>query len=123
MANSILANYVQREAEMKRLQEQLEKMQNDPRLQNARQFQSDVTALMEKYEISADDAVQIIKPELAQQPQAKEADNKPKRRLKVYTNPHTGEKVETRGGNHKTIKEWKAEYGDEEVNGWAEFVE
>jgi len=123
MANSILATYAQREAEVKRLQEQLEKMQGDPRLQKAVEFQKEVTALMEKYEISADDAVHIIKPELAEQGASKVSDNKPKRRLKLYTNPHTGEKVETRGGNHKTIKAWKEQYGDEEVNGWAQFVE
>jgi hypothetical protein len=31
--------------------------------------------------------------------------------VKVYKNPHSGEIVETKGGNHKTLKQWKAEHG------------
>jgi hypothetical protein len=38
--------------------------------------------------------------------------------VKVYKNPHTGEVVETKGGNHKTLKEWKAEYGSDTVESW-----
>lgn len=33
-------------------------------------------------------------------------------------NPHTGEVVETKGGNHKTRKEWKAEHGSVNVESW-----
>ena len=41
-----------------------------------------------------------------------------KRKLKVFKNPHTGEVVETKGGNHKTLKAWKEEYGKETVDAW-----
>jgi len=40
------------------------------------------------------------------------------RALKTYKNPHTGEVVETKGGNHKTLKKWKVEYSSEEVESW-----
>jgi NAD(P)-dependent dehydrogenase (short-subunit alcohol dehydrogenase family) len=30
--------------------------------------------------------------------------------FKVYKNPRTGEVVETKGGNHNQLKEWKAEH-------------
>lgn len=125
MNNSILADYTQREAEVKYLQEELEKLQSDPRLQKAIQFQNDVNELMVKYEISIDDAVKIIKPELADKQQngiPVKKKNK-KRRLKLYTNPHTGETLETRGGNNKIIQSWKEKHGEEDVNSWAEFVE
>lgn len=46
------------------------------------------------------------------------SDGRKKRSLKVYKNPHTKEVVETRGGNHKIIQEWKAQYGNEEVVSW-----
>jgi hypothetical protein len=26
--------------------------------------------------------------------------------------------VETKGGNHKTLKEWKAKYGSDKVESW-----
>ncbi|MFC2990624.1 hypothetical protein [Halomonas tibetensis] len=38
------------------------------------------------------------------------ATGRAKRKLKIYKNPNTGEVVETRGGNQKTLKAWKNEY-------------
>jgi hypothetical protein len=40
------------------------------------------------------------------------------REIKVYQNPHTGELVETKGGNQKTLKEWKAKHGSDTVESW-----
>ncbi|TDV40909.1 hypothetical protein EDF87_118105 [Pseudomonas helmanticensis] len=40
------------------------------------------------------------------------------RELKTYKNPHTGEVVETKGGNHKTLKEWKTKHGSDMVESW-----
>lgn len=48
---------------------------------------------------------------------------KNKRRLKRYTNPHTHEVVETRGGNHKKIKAWRNEHGNAAVDSWAEYAD
>lgn len=42
------------------------------------------------------------------------------RSVKVYHNPHNGETVETKGGNHKVLKAWKAQYGAETVESWLE---
>ncbi len=36
----------------------------------------------------------------------------------TYLNPHTGETITTAGHNHKTLKEWKAKWGKDEVKGW-----
>jgi hypothetical protein len=38
--------------------------------------------------------------------------------LKRYTNPHTNEAIETKGGNHRQLKEWKEQWGAEVVEGW-----
>jgi hypothetical protein len=40
------------------------------------------------------------------------------RQIKQYHNPHTGEVIETKGGNHKQLKEWKAEHGGDVVESW-----
>ena len=40
------------------------------------------------------------------------------RQVKQYKNPHNGEIIETKGGNHKLLKQWKAEYGGDEVESW-----
>ncbi len=40
------------------------------------------------------------------------------RELKTYVNPNNGARVETKGGNHKILKEWKTQYGADVVDGW-----
>lgn len=40
------------------------------------------------------------------------------RMVKRYKNPHTGEVIETKGGNHKGLKQWKDQYGADEVQNW-----
>lgn len=42
------------------------------------------------------------------------------RMVKVYKNPHDGSVVETKGGNNKTLKAWKTQYGAETVDSWLE---
>ncbi|MNG28486.1 hypothetical protein D3C84_1137530 [compost metagenome] len=46
------------------------------------------------------------------------AGNRKPRQIKIYKNPNSGEVVETKGGNHKTLKEWKAQYGSDTVESW-----
>ncbi len=38
--------------------------------------------------------------------------------MKVYENPNTGDRIETKGGNHKILKAWKSEYGNDVVESW-----
>ncbi|MNE44365.1 hypothetical protein D3C80_1385870 [compost metagenome] len=40
------------------------------------------------------------------------------REVKRYKNPHSGEVVETKGGNHKILKQWKQEHGSDTVESW-----
>lgn len=118
---AILTNYIRTQAQLKELQQQLEKMQDDPRLQAELEFKTKLQALMEQYGKSVRDVVQLLSPEKAEASTA--SNGRAKRRLKRYTNPHTNEIVETRGGNHKTVKAWKDQYGEEVVQSWSEFVE
>ncbi|HCL3538930.1 TPA: H-NS histone, partial [Pseudomonas aeruginosa] len=37
---------------------------------------------------------------------------------KIYEHPDTKERIETKGGNHKTLKVWKEEHGSEMVESW-----
>lgn len=42
------------------------------------------------------------------------------RPLMRYRNALTGEVLETKGANHKTLREWKAAYGQDLVESWRE---
>lgn len=61
-------------------------------------------------------------PELASGVPAGKAQDGVKRRrarvMKVYTNPHNGKIVETKGGNNKTLKAWKEQFGGDVVESW-----
>lgn len=40
------------------------------------------------------------------------------RKAMVYENPHTGQKVVTKGANHRTLNEWREQYGEDVVASW-----
>lgn len=44
------------------------------------------------------------------------------RKVKRYENPHTNEYIETKGGNNKTLKEWRQKWPNE-VDSWATIIE
>jgi hypothetical protein len=76
--------------------------------------------LLAKYGYSLKDVVNLLDPQTGRRAPAAESQTgtrKP-RQLKVYKNPHTGEVVETKGGNHKTLKDWKAQHGSATVESW-----
>lgn len=84
------------------------------------EFETKLRALLAKYGYSLKDVINLLDPQAGRRAptaESKAGSRKP-RQLKVYKNPHTGEVVETKGGNHKTLKEWKAKYGSDKVESW-----
>ena len=115
--SNLLADYAQNEKMLKELQQKLERMQNDPRLQSELEFKEKLEALMDKYEKSSREVLELLNPDQNAKP-VEQAGQRRKRKLKIFENPTTGEVVETRGGNQKTLKAWKEEHGDEAVESW-----
>ncbi|GLU37607.1 hypothetical protein Pssp01_17000 [Pseudomonas sp. NBRC 100443] len=77
--------------------------------------------LMGEYGKSLRDIVAILDPSVAAVSIRGTRASQPRRRervVKVYKNPNTGEVVETKGGNHKVLKAWKAEHGNDVVESW-----
>ncbi|MFZ5957225.1 histone-like nucleoid-structuring protein, MvaT/MvaU family [Pseudomonas knackmussii] len=109
----------------KALAEQLahfEALKNDNGLKKEIEFEEKLKDLMSQYGKSLRDVVAILDPESARDAVRRGPRTAPSirraRAIKVYKNPHTGETVETKGGNHKVLKAWKAEYGNETVESW-----
>ncbi|MFP4137011.1 MAG: histone-like nucleoid-structuring protein, MvaT/MvaU family [Halomonas sp.] len=123
---SLLNDYMQMEQQLKELQANLDRLQNDKRLQAELEFKEKLEALMKQYDKSAADVIALLDPKPAA-PAAKAASSgtggRRKRKLKIYKNPNTGEVVETRGGNQKTLKAWKDEFGSDTVESWLVRVE
>lgn len=113
---SLIAEFRNTEADLKALQDRLDALKNDERLQRDLEFQEKLKALMAEYNKSLRNIIEIIDPSRVETTPtaARKA-----RVVKTYTNPHTGEVIETKGGNHKGLKVWKQEFGSDEVESWA----
>ncbi|WP_447751258.1 histone-like nucleoid-structuring protein, MvaT/MvaU family [Pseudomonas nicosulfuronedens] len=110
-----------REAERK-LQEQLallEKLKSDGGLKKELEFKDQLQALMDQYDMNLRNVIDILDPQTSTEPAAAQQQRRT-RQLKVYKNPHNGETIETKGGNHKTLKAWKQQYGGDTVESWLE---
>lgn len=107
----------------KALQEQLaqlESLKKDAGLKKEIEFEEKLKALMATYGKSLREIILILDP--SQGKAGAPAANAPKTRrarvVKVYQNPHTGELIETKGGNHRGLKAWKEQYGAATVDSW-----
>ncbi|GLU37305.1 histone-like nucleoid-structuring protein, MvaT/MvaU family [Pseudomonas sp. NBRC 100443] len=100
----------------------LESLKNDTALKKEIEFEEKLKALMGEYGKSLRDIVAILDPSVTAAASIRGARvSQSKRRervVKVYKNPNTSEVVETKGGNHKVLKAWKAEYGNDVVESW-----
>ncbi|RMM58035.1 H-NS family protein MvaT [Pseudomonas syringae] len=117
---SKLAEYRQLEKHLAEQLQALEKMKGDDGLKKEIEFETKLRKLLEHYGFSLKHIVNLLDPQASARGQtsAKPAGTRKPRELKVYKNPNTGEVIETKGGNHRALKEWKAEYGADVVEGW-----
>lgn len=116
-------------SEYRALQEQiaqhtsrLETLKTDPGLQAEIDFETRLKDLLQAYGKSLSDVISILDPSSATQgrgvPRQSGLVTRRPRQVKVYRNPLTGEIVESKGGNHKLLGAWKAQFGHEEVESW-----
>jgi len=100
---------------------ELEAMKGSSELQAEIEFETKLRDLLNKYGYSLRDIINILDPQAnrrAAAPAAAEKTPRRARQVKQYKNPHNGEVIETKGGNHKLLKEWKSQYGSDEVESW-----
>lgn len=116
---SKLAEYRALEKSLQEQLAQLDALKNDNALKQEMAFEEKLRSLMAEYGKSLKDIIAILDPQ-ARTAQAKTVTTSSRRarQTKVYRNPHNGEVVETKGGNHKILKQWKEQYGADAVEGW-----
>jgi len=117
---SKLAEFRQLEKNLAEQLQALEALKGDAGLKKEIEFETKLRDLLATYGYSLKDVINLIEPQAGRRAPAavsKVGTRRP-RQVKVYKNPHTGEVVETKGGNHKTLKEWKAKHGAEAVESW-----
>lgn len=118
---SRLAEYRRLEQQLAQQLAELEAMKSDGAIQAEMEFENKLRGLLGEYGYSLRDVINILDPQARgrqQPPVAAEKTSRKPRELKVYKNPHSGELVQTKGGNHAILKTWKAEHGAEVVESW-----
>lgn len=117
---SKLAEFRQLEKHLAEQLQALETLKGDVGLKKEIEFETKLRALLGEYGYSLKDVINLLDPQVGRRTPAvesKSGSRKP-RQVKAYKNPHSGEVVETKGGNHKTLKEWKAKHGSDTVESW-----
>jgi hypothetical protein len=117
---SKLAEFRQLEKHLAEQLQALEVLKGDAGLKEEIEFETKLRALLTEYGFSLKDIVNLLDPKARRRaPAAGSKSSSPKpRQVKVYKNPKSGEVVETKGGNNRTLKEWKAKYGADTVESW-----
>ncbi len=118
---SRLAEFRQLEQQLAAQLAELEALKGSSELQAEIQFENKLRDLLAQYGYSLRDIINILDPQAnrrAATPVVAEKTARRARQVKQYKNPNNGEIIETKGGNHKLLKEWKAEYGSDTVETW-----
>ncbi|WP_455233512.1 histone-like nucleoid-structuring protein, MvaT/MvaU family [Geopseudomonas aromaticivorans] len=121
---SLINEFRSTQAAIEELQKRLEALKQDERLQQEIEFEKAVRDAMAKFGKTEKDVLALFAPAPVEAKAGKkvavvgEAPARRTRTLKKYKNPHDGSVIETKGGNHKLLKEWKAKYGADVVEGW-----
>ncbi|MBC3363954.1 DNA binding protein [Pseudomonas sp. Z5-35] len=123
---SLITEYNATKQAIEELQQRLADLSKDDKLQKELEFEGKLRTLMGEYSKSLRDIIALLDPEAksskAPRGAVKTTGTKRARKVKQYKNPHNGEVIETKGGNHKTLKEWKAKWGGDVVEGWATLL-
>lgn len=117
---SLITQYKETEAAILELQKKLAALH--PSVQPELDLQKELQEFVASKGISLRKGALLIFPDFEPQANVAPGNDQPKtrraREVKIYQNPHNGEIVETKGGNQKTLKEWKAQHGADTVESW-----
>lgn len=97
---------------------ELEALKNDSSLKQEMEFETKLRALLNEYGYGLRQVVLILDPQAVSSASIDQKATRKARAVKVYRNPHSGEIVETKGGNQRTLKAWKDEYSADVVESW-----
>lgn len=115
---SRLAEFRAAEKALQEQMAQLEVLKNDTGLKREIEFEQKLLNLMKTHDKGLRDIIAILDPKMMSKGAQPAAKQRRARVVKVYENPHSGELIETKGGNHRGLKAWKAEFGAQTVESW-----
>ena len=113
----------QLEKQLVQLEKELKSIENSAAFRKENAVKKALASLMKKHGCSKTDLIALLQNDTSAPAKRRRAPTKAKssrkpRKLKIFKNPNTGETVETRGGNHKVLKAWKAKYKLTNIDDW-----
>lgn len=92
----------------------------DPEFAKDKEFETKLRALLGEYHRSLRDIVNLLDPESRRPAAFRTAEPKARKARQVtrFTNPESGESVESKGGNNRILKAWNEKYGKDVVKSW-----
>lgn len=117
--SAVINEYRATEEAIKELQERLNSLAQSQAFQKELEFSEKLRALMDAYGKSPSEVITFLDPRSTQSSKVtKSSAMRRTRKTNQYKNPHTGQVIETKGSNHKILKEWKATWGGPVVDAW-----
>ena len=121
---SLINEFRETKERIKELEERLASLSQDSKLKKELEFEEKLRVLMNEYSKSLRDITVILDPPAVRgATKSTSTRTRSPRKMKQYNNPNTGEVIETKGGNHKTLKEWKAKWGGDTVESWVTLLD
>jgi hypothetical protein len=111
----------QMEAALAKLKKEIENLEKSESYKREQSLIRGVEKLLSKFGKTKAELVEFLSDGTASYAAAKKATSKStrkQRKLKIYNNPLTNQTIETRGGNHKVLKSWKAQYPAQNIEEW-----
>ena len=109
------------EKQLAQLEKELKNIESSAAFKKESAIKRALATLMKKHGCSKNDLISLLQADesepIKRSKKLAVKARKP-RKLKVFKNPETGQIVETRGGNHKVLKAWKAQYELESIDDW-----
>ena len=99
----------------------LESLKHDTELKREMEFEDKLKELLQEYGFKLQNIVDILQPQplhIAELDLLEQDSGRRVRQTQIWTNPITGEVLETKSGNNKTLKARKAEHGEKFVATW-----
>ena len=112
---------VQMEAALAKLKIEIENLEKSESYKNEQSLIRGVEKLLNKFGKTKTELIAYLSDGKTTKITAKKAEStntRKRRKLKIYKNPLTNETIETRGGNHKVLKAWKAQYPTKNIEEW-----
>lgn len=119
--SNILMAYEAKRQQLEELQSEIKRLEGSEELKKELKFKGALEKLMDQYSKSAKDAAKVladIDPSIAKTSSNGASKTRKPRETMIFKNPHTGEVVKTKGANTKTLKDWREQYGADEVTKW-----